>query len=219
MRGKRVAVADLEPAIQTALRACEQRIDTAQADAWHALRQIHDEKLYTADGYSSFKEYVEQRYGYSKSRAYQFIDHAKIVDYLKSEGVTFLPGGEGLTRPLTKLRRISKSEDDFLQRAAVTWKIASDTAPKAFDVPLVTTQHVESTMGQYGIYRNAKKTGEAAVVSELRGLLTKLLHCEALKISGTDFVEKHGSKAFPNDFRNLVDWLMECAEVAEVEGG
>jgi hypothetical protein len=201
------------------LRQCEAKIEGALDDAWHALQRIHDEKLYKADKFATFELYAEQRWGYSKSRAYQLIDHAKLLDHMKAEGITFLPSGEGLTRPLQKLKRTAKTEEGFLKKATEAWQIATDMAPKQFDVPQVTGQHVEETIKHFGLYRNPKKSSDSAMVDELKGVLSRLTHCDALKkMSGYDFVERHGSRAFPSEFHEVVNWLTECAEVAQLGG-
>jgi hypothetical protein len=217
-RGRRVAVAELEGEVQDLLRECERRIDAAQTDAWHALRKIHDDKLYKADGYASFKEYVEQRWGYSKSHAHRLIDHSKIIDYLKAEGIGFLPGGEGLTRPFAKFRRkYGEDEEAFLQASSEAWRASMDAAPKAFDVPQVTVQHVESTMERLGLWRNAKPKSTASAGSEVRALLTKLGKSDGLKMSPEAFVKRFADKGFPSDFFQILDWMRGCAELMVVE--
>jgi hypothetical protein len=199
------------------LRECEHTIEQSTQDAWQALKKIHDKRLYVADGYGSFESYCEKRWAYSKSRAYQLIDHVKIVEHLKATGVEFLPGSESDTRPLQKMRRKAKNETDFLNKAAEAWQIAVDTAPKRFDVPNVTAQHVESAMSHFGIHGRKSPPKEQFIAQEIRGALGKLSQCSALKLSGHDFVEKYGSGPFPKDFHKIVDWLTECAEVADVE--
>jgi hypothetical protein len=199
------------------LRDCEDQIERSLDTAWHALREIHDRQLYVDEGYGSFKAYCEKRWGYSKSRAHQLIDYTKIVDHLKANGVEFLPSGEGQVRPIMKLRRKSKNEEDFLDRAAEAWQIATDTAPKKQDVPQVTGDHVESTMAHFGIYGRKSAPKPNAVREELKSALYKLASCQAMKMSGHDFVEQHGSGAFPKGFHGLVDWLTECAEVADAD--
>jgi hypothetical protein len=216
-KGKRTTARELEVEVQEQLRDCERRIDAAQTDAWDALRKIHEDKLYKVDGYSSFKDYVESRWGLSKTHAHRLIDHSKIIEYLKAEGTGFMPGGEGLTRPLTKLRRTAKSEDDFLQKASEAWRIASDTSPKAFDVPQVTVQHVESTLGQFGLYRNVKSSSGPSVAAELRALLTKIGKSDALKMAPEEFVKRFADKGLPSDFFRILDWMRGCAELVVVE--
>jgi hypothetical protein len=216
---KRPVVRELEGGVADLLQECEVIIEQALDSAYNALRRIHDDKLYKAAGYKTFETYTESRWGYSKTRAYQLIDHSKIVEQLKSEGVEFLPTGEGLTRPLQKLRRISKNEDEFKQRVSEAWQIASDTAPKKFDVPQVTVQHVESSMSQFGLYRNAKSTSSSsnAAAIEIRAILTKLSQCDALKMTSGAFMKRFGLKGFPSNFSSIVDWLIGCAEIASQE--
>lgn len=213
-KGSRVATREIEPALVDELRKCEECIDRAYDDAWHSLKRIHDGKLYKGDGYTSFKEYVEQRWGYSKSRAHRLIDHVKIVEYLKEQGVATLPTSEAHTTALTKLRRVAKSEDDFLQRAGNAWEMAVDTAPKQFDAPQVTASHVESSMQHFGVYRNAKRSdSSSAIGADLRALLTRLGQSDAMKLTPEAFVKRFGDKAFPNGFSAALSWLNRTAEL------
>lgn len=218
--GKRVigraTLGELEPAVQDNLRLCESKIEGALSDAWHALRKIHDDKLYKADRYNTFEEYAEKRWGYSKSRAYQLIDHANIIDRLKAEGVAFLPSGEGLTRPLQKMKRSSKSEDDFQQKVSVGWRAACDSAPKVMDVPQVTVQHVESTMERLGLYRNAKRSNPTAAATALRDLLTKIGQSDALKETPEDFYDEYELKGLPSNAARTVGWLVAYLDRAGI---
>jgi hypothetical protein len=216
-KGSRSTTRELEPDVADLLAQCETTIEAALDGAYHALRRIQEQKLYKAAGYKSFEAYTESRWGYSKSHAYRLIDHSKIVDQLKSEGVEFLPSGEGLTRPFQKLKRISKSEDDFQQRVSEAWRAASDTAPKKFDVPQVTVEHVESTMSRLGLYRNAKKVSPNAVAVELRDLIAKLSQCDALKMTPKAFAVQFGDKGCPSQFFQTVDWLTDYAGVVGVK--
>lgn len=194
------------------LEQCEERIERGLDDAYSALKSIFDNKLYKAE-YKSFKDYCERRWGYSKSRAHQLIDHSRIVEKLKADGVEIIPTSEAQTRALVKLRRSSKSDEDFLEKAETAWRIAVDTAPRKLDVPQVSGEHVESAMSQFGIHGRKSKPKEDAAVTELRNILTKLCHCEAVQSSGGhEFVQKYGDSAFPNDFFSAFDWLQECAE-------
>ena len=212
VRGRN-ATRELEPGVADELAVCEQKIEAALDTAWHALRQIHDDKLYKVAGYKSFESYCEKRWGYSKTHAYRLIDYSKLIDHLKAEGVATLPQGEGVARPLMKLKRISKNEDDFMQRATEAWQIATDTAPKTFDVPNVTVDHVESSMQHYGVYRNAKRKNPDEDADEIQAALAKVTQCAAFKGAPAKFYEKHGRKGQPAKFYELVTWLNTYAEL------
>jgi hypothetical protein len=217
-RAKGVAVIELEGKLQELLRDCEQIIDDGLSGACHALRRIHDGQLYKVDGYGTWVEYVKSRYGFSKTHSYRLIDHAKIIDYLKAEGVGFLPGGEGLTRPISRLRRkYGEDDEQFLQAASETWRASMDDAPKCFDVPQVTVQGVESTMERLNLYRNAKSTSTASAGTELRTLLTKIGKSDALKMAPEAFVKRFADKGLPSDFFHTLDWLRGVAELMVVE--
>jgi len=216
VKGVRVATREVEPELVDELRQCELRIDNAYDDAWHALKTIHDGKLYRADGYKSFKDYVEQRWGYSKSRAHRLIDHVKICEYLKEQGVETLPTSEAHTQSLTKLRRISKSEEDFLQRAGNAWEKAVDTAPKTFDVPRVTADHVENSMQHFGDYRSVKRQNTSQAAIDLRDLLTRIGQSDAMKMTPSAFAKRFDLKGLPSNAPRIIDWLAEYAEIAGV---
>lgn len=210
--GKRTALAQVEPEVREAFDQCERTIESALSDAHHALRKIHDDKLYKVAGFTSFESYCTERWGYSKTHAYRLIDHAKLVDHLKAEGAATVPATERVARPLLNLRRSSKNDEHYKQRVSEAWQIANDTAPKIFDVPQITESHVISTMAQYGLYRNAKKKVEDPDAIELRDRLTKLFQCEAFKSKPKEFVNKSGGKAFPGVFMEKMAWLQDAME-------
>lgn len=214
-RGSRTATAPIEPGVADALAECEQKIEEALDTAWHSLRKIHDDNLFKVAGYKTFEAYCEQRWGYSKTHAYRLIDYSKVVAHLKSEGIESVPT-EAVLRPAMKLRRISKGDDDFLQRITEAVQIVNDTAPKKFDVPQVTTQHVESTMSQYGLYRNVKRQDTSAAATESRDLLTKYGQSEAMKMTPEVFVKRFDLKGFPSNFSRIVDFLVACRDLLDV---
>ncbi|WP_308189256.1 hypothetical protein [Nostoc mirabile] len=55
--------------------------------------------------HSTFEEYCKDRFGYNRSRSYQIIDAAIVVDNLQKcpQIVDILPVAEGQVRPMTKL--------------------------------------------------------------------------------------------------------------------
>ena len=214
--GERSTLPSLEPGITDELADCEEIIERSLGDAWHALKRIHDNKLFTVAKCKTFEEYAEKRWGYSKTHAYRLIDHAKIIDQLKAEGVEVLPSGEGLTRPLQKLDRISKSPEEFQQRVSEAWRMAVDTAPKVLDVPQVTVQHVESTMQHFGLYRNTKRQNTAQAAIDLRDLLTKIGQSDAMKMSPDAFAKRFELKGLPSNAPRIIDWLIKYAEIAGV---
>lgn len=75
-------------------------MDKGRTLAGDSLKEIRDKKLYKA--YGTFEAYCEQKCGFSRSRAYQFIGEAEIVNNLLTSGVEpdELPQNEGQTRAL-----------------------------------------------------------------------------------------------------------------------
>ncbi|MDZ8263703.1 hypothetical protein [Nostoc sp. ChiQUE01b] len=83
----------------------ERKVERAFFEAGKALAELRDRKLYRST-HSSFEEYCKDRFGYNRSRSYQLIDAAIVVDNLHKcpQIVDILPTAEGQVRPLTKLK-------------------------------------------------------------------------------------------------------------------
>ena len=66
-------------------------------------RLLRDKRLYRST-HRTFEEYARARFGFNRSRSYQFIDAATVVDNLKCPRfVGILPTSEWQIRPLTSL--------------------------------------------------------------------------------------------------------------------
>lgn len=93
------------------LERCEAAIETGLTGAYSALVTIRDEQLYR-ETYSTFEVYCRERWGISRSRAYQLIEAAKTIESLKvstivdtqdDPGPVLLPTREAQVRPLAQL--------------------------------------------------------------------------------------------------------------------
>jgi hypothetical protein len=82
----------------------ERQVERAFWQAGRALRELRDRKLYRST-HKTFEEYCKDRFSYNRSRSYQIIDAAGVVDNLEEcpQIVEVLPTAEGQVRPLTKL--------------------------------------------------------------------------------------------------------------------
>jgi hypothetical protein len=196
---------------ESRLDELEQQHENSRLTAIEALRAIHDEGLYKLAGHKTWEEYLKKRWDYSKTYGKYLLDFSRLREQCREGGVEFLPENESQTRPIVAAAR-RKNIDPVN-----AWQIAVDTAPKIHDVPQITRQHVESSMAHFGIHGRKSAPKKNEVADELRSALVRLSSCKALKMSGHDFVEKHGSGAFPRGFHGLVDWLTECAEVADAD--
>src|ERR1022692_1091232 len=68
-----------------------------------ALSRIRDGKLYR-EGFATFEDYCRERWGLSRSYAYQQIDAAKIADSLSTIADTPAPASESVARELAPLK-------------------------------------------------------------------------------------------------------------------
>ena len=104
-------------------------------DVGNALLEIRDNRLYRQE-YSTFEEYCREQWGMKQSRAYQFMDSAKVVGNLQSSTIVeLLPINESQARPLTSLepeeqveawKRVITSTPEGKITAAIVLKAAKE---------------------------------------------------------------------------------------------
>lgn len=194
------------------LEDLEQRMESAESTVYDCLREIQARGLYAEAGYGSFEQYCRERWGFSKTHAHRLINYSKIVERLKNDGAEVIPT-EGQARPVMQLARMTKSEDEFLDKASNALRIATDTAPKKFDVPQVTAKHVESTMAQFNIRGRSSKTKKDIANDEIKSFCVKIRQSEFYKVGdGEKFIKKHGTSGFPEDFLDIVDLFTDVAQ-------
>ena len=98
----------------------ERIVERSFYEAGIALKQLRDKKLYRSS-HKTFEEYCRDRFGYNRSRSYQFIDAATVVDNLQKcpQIVDIFPTAESQIRPLVPL------EPDLQQEA---WQLSVESA-------------------------------------------------------------------------------------------
>lgn len=94
-------ISDIELAQLKAYESIIERGLKTFTEVGSALMDIRDKRLYRAD-YSTFEDYCRERWGMARSRAYQLMDTALVVNTL-STMVDILPTSERQARPLTSL--------------------------------------------------------------------------------------------------------------------
>lgn len=100
------------------LAECEQVIERGLAvftEVGAALIEIRDRRLYR-QSHGTFEEYCEQRWGFSRSRAYRIIEATQTTRALSPIGDTPLPANEGQARELRGLPAAKAAE--VMTRAA-----------------------------------------------------------------------------------------------------
>ncbi|MBW4689858.1 MAG: hypothetical protein KME40_33445 [Komarekiella atlantica HA4396-MV6] len=82
----------------------ERKVERAVFEAGKALMELRDRRLYRST-HKTFDEYCLNRFGYNRSRSYQLVDAAIVIDNLQKcpQFVAILPTAEGQVRPMTKL--------------------------------------------------------------------------------------------------------------------
>jgi hypothetical protein len=82
----------------------ERLVERAFYEAGRALKQLRDKRLYR-DSHTTFEEYCRERFNYNRSRSYQLIDAATVVDNLQEcpPLVDILPTTERQVRSLVSL--------------------------------------------------------------------------------------------------------------------
>ena len=96
------ALGELTPDEEQERHQLELRVERGFREAVAALRSLRDKRLYRST-HKTFEEYCQGRFGYNRSRSYQLIDAAIVVDNLKEcpQFVDILPTNESQCRWLT----------------------------------------------------------------------------------------------------------------------
>ena len=99
-----VEVTELTQEEQSDRLHLERKVERAFFEAGKALTELRDRRLYRST-HKTFDEYCLDRFGYNRSRSYQLVDAAVVVDNLQKcpQIVDILPTAEGQVRPMTKL--------------------------------------------------------------------------------------------------------------------
>jgi ParB family chromosome partitioning protein len=129
---------DLTVAEQYQLSVLEETIERGLktfVDVGTALMVVRDSKLYR-HGHSTFEDYCRVRWNMGKSRVYQMIDAAIVVENLQESTMVELPTSERQARPLAQLEPEQQRE---------AWRKVVDTAPGG----RVTAAHVQSVVDEY----------------------------------------------------------------------
>ena len=70
----------LTPLTESAARLLTDRIRTGAEQVWTLLQQAHKGKAYAVLGYDTWDAYTTAEFGISRSRAYQLLDQAKVIE-------------------------------------------------------------------------------------------------------------------------------------------
>ncbi len=106
-----VEVTELTQEEQSDRLHLERKVERAFFEAGKALIELRDRRLYRST-HKTFDEYCLGRFGYNRSRSYQLVDAAVVVDNLQKcpQIVDILPTAEGQVRPMTKLEPQEQQE-------------------------------------------------------------------------------------------------------------
>ena len=133
------------------LAECEQVIERGLQtfiDVGNALLEIKTNHLY-GEGYASFNDYCEGRWGFKLARAYQFMSAAQVVANLAdSTIVEKLPESESQTRPLASLKPDEQRQvwESIVQTHGdnITAAVVKEAATKHKQIRDLVTQFPES---------------------------------------------------------------------------
>lgn len=117
----------------------EQQVENSFYIAGIALQQLRDRRLYRST-HSTFAQYCQERFAFNRSRSYQYIDAAIVVDNLRqsSQNIDVFPTREAQVRPITPLSP-SQQVEAWTQAVA----IAGGKVPTARIVKEVARQYRE----------------------------------------------------------------------------
>jgi hypothetical protein len=115
----------------------------------NALLEIRKEKLYEEHDYNDFREYLEKRWKWHASFAYQQMNASFIHGYLtENSTIVEFPTNEGQTRPLTKLATFKSAETGRKdpEQWVTAWEDAVEIGNR--DGGIVTDKHVNEAVNK-----------------------------------------------------------------------
>jgi hypothetical protein len=210
----------------------ERKVESAFREAAMALKELRDRRLYRST-HKTFEEYCRDRFGFNRSRSYQLIDAATVVENLEKcpQFVDILPTNEAQCRPLLNLNL----ED---QRAVWSAVVESGQRPTGANVK----QKVAQLEAQ-GIVERLKakplvlaqdfcQVGDVFILIRLEGKEKKYNGCWAIAVEPRDFtliVDVHDATLTvkpenlnkidsPEAHRQLPQILQRIRRVREVPG-
>ena len=113
-----------------------------------AMRTIVRDKLYRQNGYATFADYCEERWGFSPERGYQYIRQADILDIL-GQHFEKIPQTSTSVGCLKNLKQGIRSRDYDDDAICAVWRDASKNGTK----PIVLGAEMRDALRRY----NAKK--------------------------------------------------------------
>lgn len=81
-----------EPMTEAEARAATERIRAATRYVCLLLLEVHERRGWVALGYANWEQYVQAEFGISRSRSYELLDQAKVIEGVKqASGLTTIP--------------------------------------------------------------------------------------------------------------------------------
>lgn len=132
------------------LATLEQTIDRGVksfVEVGNALAEIKSAKLFT-DTADTFEGYCKKRWGFAKSRAYQYIEAAKVVEVVSTNGGKTVPN-ERVARELASVEKPSDQKK--------VWQAVVESAPKDDKgEPKITAAHVAHVIEETAAGKESK---------------------------------------------------------------
>lgn len=190
------------------LEELEYKHEEYRRDAIDALRQIHDEKLYTLRA-KTWEQYLKDRWDYSKTYGKYLLDFARFREECKEHGLEYLPNNERQVRPILQAANNAKRNNKPFDPVEA-WQITVDKAPRdESGEPTVTPKHIDSTMEYYGQKRAYKKPDKAEVDDLQRKAAAFFEHPLVKRMGGDKFAAKHGEL---RGYEYGLGWLIDHDE-------
>jgi len=159
-----------------------------------ALLKIRDERLYR-DQYSSFEEYCQERWGFTRVRAHQLISASIVTESIESTDQIIKPANEAQVRPLIKLEPSQQVE---------AWNAAVETAPEG----KVTAKHVSKAVSEITDQHDAE---EEISFEEEQGIIDDENASNCIDVESNSDDEPEEDEP-PHPHQNILDVMQEFDE-------
>lgn len=174
----------------TRLADCEQVIARGLntfVEVGNALIEIRTDKLYRAE-FGTFEDYCLSKWNLGQSRAYQFMDAAKVIADLKSSTIVELPANEAQAREFVGVEP---------EHRASVWQHVLESAPNG----VVTAKHIRETVE---VYRDIHEPREIDVSAWNAAPLPPVMATTAYRHVSDDSYEWYTPQEYINAARSTM---------------
>jgi hypothetical protein len=210
-----------------------QRIKTEVNQVFLLLAEAHDRRAWAALGYASWDQYVRLEFGYSRSRSYEFLDQARVIQAIQAAtGAATIPDLSAfaarqikpyLHEVISEIRdRIKTDAPDDISNRIINEVVARKRALSRTksDAPVWQGPLDQPSPGTTDLQQASHRSRAAISAIDHRKLFAAVDYLAGLPLPSDDLVEAAGIEPDPiGSLRRAIGWLMSLVGRLEAQVG